>query len=295
MGKVYVGTCSWTDKSLIGTFYPEDVKQQEMLEIYTHFFPTVEVDSTFYRMPSPFLAKSWVKRTAPGFKFHIKAFGPMTGHTNEYEGVKVRKANESMLEEFTEAIEPLAEAGKLGYVLLQFPRWFFPSPENKDYITWLAENMRDFVLAIEFRNGYWFKDEERTKETFDFLAGQGLVYTCVDEPQVDIKSSVPPIVAATTKDMAVLRLHGRKSETWDVPGISVDERFDYDYSKDELKDEIAPRVKMLSDLADEVFVMFNNVHHAYGVTDARNLISILNELETPLEAPKVLQSSFGFE
>ena len=240
MGKVYVGTCSWTDKSLIGTFYPEDIEPTKMLDFYMQFFPVVEVDSTFYRMPSEYMASSWARRTPPGFKFHIKAFGPMTSHTGEYQGEKVKRATEDMLREFEDSLAPLGEAGKLGYILFQFPKWFFPSPENKDYIAWCAEQMPDSLIAVEFRNGYWFKNEERTKETLDFLSGHGLVYTCVDEPQVDIKSSAPLIDAVTSPDMSVLRLHGRKAETWDLRGISVEERFDYDYSEDELKRRNCP-------------------------------------------------------
>jgi uncharacterized protein YecE (DUF72 family) len=286
MGKVYVGTCSWTDKSLVGSFYPEDTEPSEMLDYYSRFFPAVEVDSTFYRMPNEYMASAWAKRTPPGFKFHIKAFGPMTTHAGEYEGEKVKRATEEMIQEFEDSLTPLGEAGKLGYILFQFPKWFFPSPENKDYIAWCAEHLQNSLIAVEFRNGYWFKNEERTSEILDFLAGHGIVYTCVDEPQIDIKSNAPLLDAVTDPEMAVMRLHGRKAETWNMRGVSVEERFDYDYTKDELSQEIAPRVLDLSKKANETHVMFNNVHHAYGPSDARDLIDILQGLGVPVVTPQ---------
>jgi uncharacterized protein YecE (DUF72 family) len=174
-----------------------------------------------------------------------------------------------------DAFAPLAEHGKMGYILFQFPKWFFPSTENKDYIAWCVDILRDSILAVELRNGYWFKDQERTKETLEFLSGHGIVYTSVDEPQVDIKSSAPMLDAVTTREMAVLRLHGRKADTWDARNVPVSERFDYNYSEAELKEQIAPRVQSLAQSADEVNVMFNNVHNGYGVSNAQLLLTAL--------------------
>lgn len=280
---IYVGTCSWSEKSLVGTFYPEDIAPTDMISFYATRFPAVEVDSTFYHMPSYYNARAWANRTPPGFKFNYKAFGPMTTHSGEYDGQKVRRATEDMLHEFEDALAPLASEGRIGYVLFQFPKWFFPSSENKDYIAWCVENMPNSIVAVEFRNGYWFKDEERTRETVEFLSGIGAVYVNVDEPQVDIKSSVPPIDLVTASDMSVFRLHGRKTEMWDVRGATVEERFDYDYSDEELEEEIAPRVKQVAQQpVQEVYVMFNNVHHGYGPKDASKLLDILKRLQLPV-------------
>lgn len=283
MSKIYVGTCSWAEKSLIGTFYPKDIRPADMISYYAQHFPVVEVDSTFYHMPSLKNAQAWARRTPPEFKFHYKAFGPMTTHSGKYNGRKVRRATEDMLHEFEDAISPAAAEGRLGYVLFQFPKWFHPSEENRSYIAWCAENMPNCLIAVEFRNGFWFKDEKRTAETVDLLSGIGAVYVNVDEPQIDIKSSAPPINLVTAPDMSVFRLHGRKLETWDLRGATVEERFDYDYSSEELSKEIAPRVaEIAARPVREVHVMFNNIHHGYGVSDARNLIDILKQLDLPV-------------
>jgi uncharacterized protein YecE (DUF72 family) len=108
----------------------------------------------------------------------------------------------------------------------------------------------------------------------------------VDEPQVDIKSSAPMIDAVTAPEMAVLRLHGRKAETWDLRGVSVEERFDYDYSNEELKNDVAPRVRNLASKVEEVHVMFNNVHHAYGPSDAKDLVTMLQDMNVPVALPE---------
>ena len=281
--RIYVGTCSWSEKSLIGTFYPPGIRSSDMISHYAARFPVVEVDSTFYHMPTESSARAWASRTPPGFKFDYKAFGPMTTHAAEYQGQKLKRATEDMLREFEDALAPLAEEGRLGYILFQFPRWFFPSQQNKDYIAWCVEHMPNSLVAVEFRNGYWFRDEERKRETAEFLSRIGAVYVNVDEPQVDIKYSVPPINLVTSSDMSVFRLHGRKKDMWDVRGAAVEERFDYDYSIEELSQEIAPRVQQVaSEPVKEMHVMFNNVHHGYGPADAADLIEILKHLGLPV-------------
>ena len=284
--KIYVGTCSWAEKSLVGTFYPKDIRPPDMISFYSTQFPVVEVDSSFYHMPSARNAELWAKRTPPDFRFDYKAFGPMTTHAAEYRGAKVKRATDDMLKEFEEALAPLDEQDRVGYVLFQFPKWFFPSSENREYITWCVEHMPNSLIAVEFRNGYWFKDEERTAETAEFLSGLGVAYVNVVEPQVDIKSSVPPIDLVTTREISVMRLHGRKTSAWDVRGATVEERFDYDYSTDEMSNEIAPRVRDLSEQnVQEIHVMFNNVHHGYGPSNAKNLADLLRQLDMPVVMP----------
>lgn len=280
---IYVGTCSWSEKSLVGTFYPKGMQPADMISFYATRFPAVEVDSTFYHMPSRYNARAWANRTPSGFKFNYKAFGPMTTHTGEYGGEKVRRATEGMLHEFEDALSPLIAEDRIGYVLFQFPKWFFPSQENMDYIAWCVENMPNSLIAVEFRNGYWFRDDDRTGQTVEFLSGIGAVYVNVDEPQVDIKSSVPPVDLVTASDMSVFRLHGRKKEMWDVRGATVEDRFDYDYSDEELTREIAPRVTTVAaQPVKEIHVMFNNVHHGYGVSNAAGLMTLLKQLQLPV-------------
>lgn len=283
MAEIFVGTCSWAEKSLVGTFYPDNIRPADMISFYATQFPIVEVDSSFYHMPSARNASLWAKRTPPAFRFDYKAYGPMTTHNAEYRGENVKRATEDMLKEFEDAMAPLAELGRVGYVLFQFPKWFFPSQQNRDYIAWCVEHMPNSLIAVEFRNGYWFKDEEHTRLTKEFLAGIGTAYVNVDEPQVDIKSSAPPIDMVTNNDITVLRLHGRKKSAWDLRGATVEQRFDYDYAPDELASDIVPRIERLArENVREIHVMFNNIHHGYGPSNAKNLLDLLRQLDLPV-------------
>jgi uncharacterized protein YecE (DUF72 family) len=272
MGEILVGTCSWSDKSMIGPFYPEGIQPTEQITYYAEHFRTVEVNSIFYRIPSPRSAEAWAERTPPGFTFHAKAFGPMTTHKSMWDGKETKRATPEMLRAFEDAFAPLREAGKFGYTLFQFPRWFLPSPENRDYIAWCQDHMPETLMAVEFRNAYW-SAEKRLDETLDWLAGRGIIYTCVDEPQTSERASAPPLYATTRRDVALLRLHGRNTEFWETPGVGVEQRFQYDYSADELKTDILPNVEYLSTSADKTYVMFNNIHNGHGVSNAQLLLS----------------------
>lgn len=276
MGDVQVGTCSWSDKSMAESFYPAGMRPSEQISYYAEHFPTVEINSSFYHMPSRRNAEAWLDRTPPGFTFHAKAYGPMTTHKNEWDGRQVKAATPEMLHAFEDAFAPLREAGKFGYTLFQFPRWFFPSPENHEYVAWCQENMPETLMAVEFRNAYWTSDK-RLDETLDWLTGLGIVYTCVDEPQTSPKASAPPVYANTRDDVALLRLHGRNADFWEKPGAGVDERFRYDYPAEELAHEILPNVLRLRDAVERTYVMFNNVHNGYGVSNAQTLLATLSQ------------------
>lgn len=273
-GRVCVGTCSWADKSLDGVFYPDGMKPAERITFYASRFPTVEINSSFYAMPSERNSELWAERTPPGFLFHAKAFGPMTTHKREWQGREMKAATPEMLAAWQAAIAPLKQAGKYGYTLFQFPRWFKPTQANRDYIEWCAGNLPGETIAVEFRNGYWL-DDRRRSHTLDWLESLDIAFVCVDEPQTGPAASAPPVTAATRRDLAILRLHGRNTENWTKPGVGVEERFDWDYSAAELEGEIAPRVLELSAAADTTFVMFNNVHGGYGVANALMLLDLM--------------------
>jgi len=274
MGEILVGTCSWSDKSMIGPFYPEGIASTEQITFYAERFPTVEINSSFYRMPSARVAEGWAAKTPPGFTFHAKAFGPMTPHRSEWDGEEVRRATPEILRAWEDALAPLREAGKLGYTLFQFPRWFFPSDENRDYIAWCQDRMPETLMAVEFRNAYWLSGI-RLDATLDWLSRRGIAYVSVDEPQTSPKASAPPVYANTRPDIAIVRLHGRNTENWEKPGVGVDERFDYDYSAEEIENEILPEAQALSRSADRTYVMFNNVHNGYGIGNAQFLLSAI--------------------
>jgi len=297
VGRILIGTSSWTDPTLVkeGNFYPPDVKTAEArLRFYTTQFPLVEVDSTYYAPPSERNAVLWIERTPPDFTFNIKAYSLLTNHPTRpdslFADVRDRlpadlatrrnlyreQLPDELLDEvwqrFHDALMPLHSAGKLGAVLFQFPQWFVIGRRNKEYILECAERLKDFRIAVEFRHESWLNERNR-EETLSFLEEHDLPLVCVDMPQ-GFESSVPPIAAATAKDLSMVRFHGRDAEVWAKKNVGASERFRYEYSEDELR-EWVPRIEDLAKDTRETHVLMNNCYRDYAVRSARQLGQML--------------------
>ena len=178
---------------------------------------------------------------------------------------------------FMEGLAPLRDAGQLGSILLQYPRWFFTSSENRDEIEESVERLRAVGLtgSVEFRNATWF-NEKNIERTMRFLGDRQIPIVMVDGPQ-GFKSSVPPIVAATSPDLAIIRFHGRRTETWEKQNIKTVERFRYLYDDKELG-EWVPKIAAIAEQAEEVHVLFNNCYANYGSTNALQMANLLDDL-----------------
>ena len=302
-GRIRIGTASWTDPTMTarGVFYPDQADTaEERLQYYASRFPIVEVDATYYALPSARTAELWVERTPPDFTFDIKAHALMTGQPTETRRLpkdlraalpaelaeKPRLYAKDLPEElrdqvwswFVEGLAPLKDAGQLGSVLLQYPRWFFTSSENRDAIEEATSRLRDAGMrgAVEFRSASWF-NEKNVDRTLAFLADRDIPLVVVDGPQ-GFKSSVPPIVEAPSSDLALVRFHGRRVATWEARGVQTVERFRYLYDRPEL-DEWGPKISRLAERASETHVLFNNCYANYGATNALELAQVLLDLE----------------
>lgn len=300
-GRILVGTASWTDPTMTaaGVFYPSGADSaEERLQYYASTFPVVEVDATYYALPAERTAQLWVDRTPPDFTFDIKAHALMTGQGTEtkrlpkairdelptelrekpriYAKDMPAELRDAVWAAFRDGLAPLAERGQLGSILLQYPKWVFPSSENRAGIEEAVERLDGWTCAVEFRNGSWL-NEKNADRTFRFLADRGIPFVMVDEPQ-GFRSSVPPQVMVTSPDLALVRFHGRNAETWEKKGITPAERFRYLYSRDELA-EWLPRISEAAKEAREVHLMFNNCYANYGTTNAREIAALLADLE----------------
>ncbi len=288
-GELLVGTASWTDKTLLASgWYPEDATTAEQrLAFYAENFPLVEVDATYYSLPSERNSELWAARTPQGFAFDVKAFSLLTQHPTRVaalpkalrpEGGKARvyardlpaAAVDEVWDRFLTALAPLHEAGRLGAVLLQFPQWFPIGERNRRYLLECAERCRPYRVSIEFRNRTWMEPESNATETLDFLRSYALPYVCVDMPQGHV-SSMPPVVAATA-DLAVMRFHGHNDDGWTSKDIY--QRFGYLYSEDELR-TWAPRLRELAGQARETHVLLNNCYRNYAQVNARQLADLI--------------------
>jgi uncharacterized protein YecE (DUF72 family) len=271
---VRVGTCSWADDSLSKLWYPPGVSSAEArLRWYADHFDTVEVNSSYYALPTAEMATAWAQRTPPGFVFHVKAFGMMTRHPVKVEQLppdlrsqavfdqrgRVEHPSQELRSEvfrrFLQAVAPLREAGKLGGILMQLPPYIVAKLESLAYLEWAREQLRDAEMLVEFRHRSWLTGEQRDR-TLDFLRQLPASYVMVDAPDV-AGNNVAPTVIARTSDTAYLRLHGRNKATWNRRGGSASERFDHLYMRAELSEWVEP----LRELAAEpgnVWAMFNN-------------------------------------
>jgi uncharacterized protein YecE (DUF72 family) len=290
MGEIRVGTASWTDRTLLqsGWYPPEAGTPASRLQFYASRFPLVEVDATYYALPAEQTAASWAARTPAGFTFNVKAFSLFTQHPTRIaalpadlrpaaqqagkDPVYLRQVDPAVADQawdrFLAALEPLRRAGKLGVILLQFPRWFPISRASKDYILSCARRAAPDPVCIEFRNRTWMTPDNQ-QETLKFLSDHDLPYVSVDMPQ-GYPDSIPPVLAATA-DLAVIRLHGH-SQKWTSKDIH--ERFGYRYSDAELS-EWTPRISTLAGLADRTSVLFNNCYSDYAQVNAQQLATLL--------------------
>ena len=187
----------------------------ERRRYYESRVPVVEVDSTYYALPGKKIAETWVARTPDDFVFDVKAHALMTGQPTEVsrlpgaikdelpEELKSKKRIyrkdmpaellDAVYTQFRDAVTPLVDAGKLGAVFVQFPKWVFPSHEARELILDTRERL-GLPIAVEFRHGSWF-NEKNAERTLRFLSDNEIPYVMVDEPQ-GTKSSVPPITTA---------------------------------------------------------------------------------------------------
>ncbi len=296
--EIRIGTASWTDPTMVrgNVFYPRGVSSAaDRLRYYAEQFPVVEVDSSYYSLPERATAKLWAERTPPDFTFHVKAHALMTGQPTEVARLPEALIDElpaalaekpriyakdlplelydAVWEHFIDALAPLREQGKLGGILLQYPRWFLPTPANKDLLAESAARLAGIPATVELRNRLWFNTPTSTGWTLDMLRDLGLTHVIVDGPQ-GLDSSVPLVPAVTTPALAMVRLHGRRTATWEAAKVPTVERYRYLYSPEELA-PIVPLVESAAAEATRTIVFFNNCYGNYGATNAREMVGMI--------------------
>jgi uncharacterized protein YecE (DUF72 family) len=272
--EIRIGTCSWADEALSKHWYPKGLPAGERLAHYAQHFDTVEVDSTYYRLPAEEMVSRWAERTPDGFVMHVKAFGLMTRHPVKLEALppdlrddaptddkgRVERPSREFRGEvfrlFLEALEPLRSSGKLGGILFQFPSYVVYKDRSLEYLQWAREQLGDDEMLVEFRHVSWLDDEHRD-ETLRFLEQIGATNVVVDSPRIEGAKNLSPTVFALTSPTLYVRFHGRNADTWNKRGGSASERFDYLYSDEELQEWVSP-LRELAGQAGQAYAFFNN-------------------------------------
>jgi uncharacterized protein YecE (DUF72 family) len=307
--EIRIGTCSWADEALSKHWYPKGLPAGERLAHYAQHFDTVEVDSTYYRLPAEEMVRRWAERTPDDFVMHVKAFGLMTRHPVKLEALPPDLRDEAPTDDrgrverpsrefrgevfrrFLDALEPLRSEGKLGGILFQFPSYVVYKDRSLDYLRWAREQLGDDEMLVEFRHVSWLDDEHRD-QTLRFLEELGATNVIVDAPRIQGAKNVVPTVLALTSPTAYVRFHGRNAETWNKRGGSASERFDYLYSEEELEEWVAP-LRELAGQAEQAYAFFNNNatspdghggRMAQAAANAKQLQRLLQAANVPVSA-----------
>jgi len=276
---ILLGSSGFSYPDWGGAFYPPGLPRAKQLDYYVRQFATVEVNSTYYRIPPPSTFAAMERKTPPGFEFVVKAHGDMTHKLTH---------DPEVYEAFQASIEPLAEARKLSGVLAQFPQSFHRTEENQGFLLLMQERMAGAPLFVEFRHNSWLHED-----VFEWMERESLGYVSVDEPALP---GLIPRVARATGPLGYVRFHGRNARNWyagepratGAKGAGVVRetaappkarerqllRYDYLYSEAELK-EWADKIRDLNAKTQKTFVFFNNCHAGQAATSAKLMRTLL--------------------
>lgn len=254
-GEIKLGTSGYSFEDWRGVFYPEDIPKGKMLDYYAQKYNTVEINSTYYTIPHPSVFYHLSNKTPEGFEFILKL---------HKESTHIRKEGLEAFDKIKDSCKYLAESNKLNGFLAQFPYSFKYNETNLDYMKRLREKSGEIPFWVEFRNIYWVKPA-----VYEFLSENEIGYCCVDQPQ--LKGLIPPQDTATT-DMSYVRFHGRNKDSW--WGGSVDDRYNYDYTKNELE-EWLDKIRELRKKTSKTYLFFNNCHMGNAIKNAEMMGELL--------------------
>jgi uncharacterized protein YecE (DUF72 family) len=263
---VKVGTSGFSFPDWKGTIYPASIRERDMLSFYEKElgFHALELNFTYYSLPSQKSLDGMSKKTSADFEFVVKSYKGMTHEVwNKQTGARID--NQEIFEKFRLGLVPLIEDKKLACVLAQFPYGFFPNRETWSYLDQFKEEMGDIPLVFEFRNQAWLKDQ-----TIQFLEKKGIGFCIVDEPRLP---QLMPYIPRATSDIGYFRLHGRNPKWFNVP-LKV--RYDYLYTEGELK-EFIPDIENISRKTAKTLIFFNNCYSGSAAKNAAQMAKLLLE------------------
>jgi uncharacterized protein YecE (DUF72 family) len=261
---IHIGTCGFSYDDWREVFYPSGLDKGDFLSFYAGKFKALELNSSYYAIPSPKLVSNLNYHTPDDFRIVVKAF---KGITHQRTGEPERN-----LEKFLVSISPLANSGKLAAVLLQFPFSFRYGDSELVYLDRLLCKMAEVPAVVEFRHTSWMK-----RRVFDLLQSHVAAICCVDEPR--LPGLMPPETLCTSALLGYIRFHGRNSAKWWKHDESW-ERYDYTYSEEELR-EWLHGIRWLESKTDQTYIFFNNHRSGQAVANARQMSMLLGSTGSP--------------
>ena len=268
---IHIGPAGWSYKDWEGVVYPPKAGSKfDPLSYLAEFFDTIEINSSFYRPPTASTTKSWARRVAANsaFIFTAKLHRVFTHERG--------KATAEDDKAFREGMNPLAEANKLGAILIQFPWSFKNTDEDRAYLTKLLAQFQEYPLVLEVRHASW-----NTPGIYEELEKRGVGICNIDQPM--FSRSIKP-AALTTSRIGYIRLHGRNYQDWFRAQAPRDDRYNYLYSLDEL-DPWITRIREVAKQTKESYVITNNHFLGKAVVNALEIKSILDGNKVPAPLP----------
>jgi uncharacterized protein YecE (DUF72 family) len=275
-----VGPAGWNYKDWEGVVYPAGAGRAfDPLAFLADYFDTIEINSSFYAPPRPSDAASWARRVAnnPRFRFTAKAWQRLTHERSEATEESLKADADSVRRSMT----PLADAGLLGALLIQFPWSFRYTPGNLEHLDRVFGILAGFRLVLEVRHGSWDRPE-----LYAFLKEHAVAFCNVDQPVIG--NSLRPS-SHVTSPVGYFRLHGRNYQNWFREDAGRDARYDYLYPKSEIR-EVARLIKAVTQTAEETYAITNNHFRGQALVNA---LDILEELDgVPPAAPPLLSAAY---
>ena len=273
---VRVGVAGWDYRDWWGVVYPlPKPRGFDPLTYLARYFDTIEINSTFYRPAAPKSAASWAARVTenPRFKFTAKLWQRFT-HERDTPWAAAD------VQAVTTGMEPLADADRLGCLLLQFPWSFKRTAENEEWLGDVLGAFARFPLAVEVRHSSW-----NDPAFYAGLTERGVAIVNIDQPL--FRHSIKPDAQATAQ-LGYVRLHGRNYENWFRDGAATHERYDYLYSADELRGWL-DRIHELAKRTRDTYVVTNNHYRGQAAANAAMLRKLDGE-DAVAVPPALLQT-----
>jgi uncharacterized protein YecE (DUF72 family) len=299
MAEIRIGTASWTDPGFVEDWYPKKLPASARLRWYAEHFDMVEVNATFYALPVIKTVERWCDETPSDFIFDVKLPKLLSRHAMRSQffppdlrsklptknGVVqlTSESQELVARRLLREIQPLKDAGKLGVFLLQMSPSFRPKNQELSELNSLFELFSEHEVVVELRNRDWVTGEQFQK-TLDYFKQRKVTLVLVDAPDSEHFTVMPGFDHVTNPKLGYFRFHGRNAEGY-IKGRTVAERFDYEYSPDEVK-ELAERLRKVSKEVDRLHVIANNNRSNYAPKLAQRLkeqLGLQRKLQEVLE------------
>lgn len=272
--RIRIGTAGWSYKDWEGIFYPSGMHMRKVhpLEYLARYFDTTEINTSFYGPVKPELAKLWCRRVAAvnhDFLFTAKLYRAFThsplAMTEPTSAASIRPTDDDEIRT-REGLDALANGGRLGALLIQFPVSFKNTSLNREYLDRLLRQFIEYPRVVEVRDSSW-----NNPETLAAFSQKNVGFCNVDQPLLG-KSLAP--TEHVTAEVAYVRLHGRNYDQW-FDSDNRDDRYNYLYSEAELTGW-KERIENVATKAETTYVITNNHFESKAAVNAIELKAMVN-------------------